>query len=174
MVATVQRLLDRLVMLNVILDVRAIAGEQLNCARYLGAAERVYARTDTLNDNASDIPVRKQGIWLGAAERAYARTEALADNAAEIPLMKKAIFAGAEIRPQFRRHEPFRDDVHTIPETIHGKYAGAVMRTEACPQAYEDDLWTLPVNGNGKFFASVVWRQGKSEVHKDMEKEGKT
>lgn len=63
---TVRSLLDKLVMLNVILDVKAIATEVLEQPVYLGAAEVRYMSVQTLSDNACELPLIDYRSYLGS------------------------------------------------------------------------------------------------------------
>ena len=68
-VETVRALLDKLVMLNVILDVKAIAFEVISAPVYLGTAEANIMRGGMIPDNAEDVPVITSSIFSGSCHR---------------------------------------------------------------------------------------------------------
>ena len=76
----VRSLLDRLVMLNVILDVKAVAVEAIESPLYLGAVEQNFLNIETIKDNAWDLePIDAERI--AAAVNWVYTTEFIEDGA---------------------------------------------------------------------------------------------
>lgn len=61
----VRSLLDRLVMLNVILDVKAIAVEVIDTTIYLGAVEQRYQSVEMIPDNADVMTQVDDTLYIG-------------------------------------------------------------------------------------------------------------
>ena len=70
-VEVVKKLLDTLVMLNVVLDVKAIETEAIVNPIYLGAVEQSYLKIETIKDNVWDF--MDETVFLGSSHWGFTR-----------------------------------------------------------------------------------------------------
>ena len=79
-VETVRSLLDKLVMLNVILDVKAVAVELLEAGVFIGAVEQRYMSVETIPDNAGVLPVIDTEYYIGSHHWEYVNDSVWKEN----------------------------------------------------------------------------------------------